>query len=336
MSDAPLGLLLSGGVDSSSIAIIAASHDHSPQAFCCGFQEDTHDERQYARIASEAAGVSLHTMEMRWSGLKTNLPAFIDWFDEPFFNYSAIAIYELSRMARDRGIKVLLAGEGADEIFAGYLWYDDFSKRTFRSNEEALDTFFKYYGFFTGPMQDELAGHAVGFDHLEILRRIDQPELDPINRAQWLDFHTFLPDDILSRDDRAAMAAGVELRVPYLDERIVDRYFLLPQALIYRNGERKALLKQALSRVVPTSILTNRKKGFGFPFYAWEKPIRKLAAEVLHDGMLVGWGHASPTGVKRVLTQYNIDFVWLLLTAELWMKRFLGKQQISDIIDNAS
>lgn len=335
MSDAPLGLLLSGGVDSSSIAIIAASHGQSPQAFCCGFEQDTHDERRYARMASKAAGVPLQTMEMSWSGLKKNLPAFLDWFDEPFFNYSAIAIYELSRMARDRGIKVLLAGEGADEVFAGYLWYDDFATRTFRSHDEALDTFFGYYGFFTGAMQDELAGRVTGFDHLAVLRRIDQPELDPVSRAQWLDFHTFLPDDILCRDDRASMAAGIELRVPYLDERIVDRYFLLPQALVYQNGQRKALLKQALSRIVPASILTNRKKGFGFPFYAWETPIRKLAAKVLCDGMLVGWGHASPMGVQRVLTEYNIDFVWLLLTAELWMQRFLGQQQINDLIDNA-
>lgn len=332
MSDAPLGLLLSGGIDSSSVAMITSSQGRSLDAFCCGFAEATHDERPFARLAAEAAGVRLHEFEMDWQTLKGYLPAFIDWFDEPFFNYSAVAIHALCRMAQARDIKVLLAGEGADEVFAGYLWYDDFATHSTAGVEQALERFFRYYGFFTTEMQNNLAERDTQFDHLEILRHHDRPDLDPVNRAQWLDFHTFLPDDILCRDDRASMAAGIELRVPYLDERLLDRYFLLPQSITYRSAERKSLLKQALRGIVPRSILTNRKKGFGFPLYAWDRPIRELATRLLRNGMLVAWGHATPRGIEQALHELNIDFVWLLLTAELWMRRFLGRQQLEELL----
>lgn len=335
MSDAPIGLLLSGGIDSSSVAALAVTHGETLDAFCCGFEQTSHDERPYARIAAEFTACRLHEMVMTWSMLRDRLPQFIDWFDEPFFNYSAVAIHALSCMARDRGIKVLLAGEGADELFAGYLWYDDFA--TYQANDQAgaLDRFFGYYGMFSGQMQNELAGRNLGFDHLEVIRKYDNPDLPPVNRAQWLDFHTFLPDDILCRDDRASMAAGVELRVPYLDDHVVNNCFLLPQSLLYREHERKHLLKRALRRILPVSILTNRKKGFGFPLEAWDGEIRTLTSRLLKNGLLIAWGHASPEGITKVLKRSNINYVWLLLTAELWMRRFLNGEEIARVIGDS-
>lgn len=336
MSDAPVGLLLSGGIDSSSIAALATRDGRPMHAFCCGFEEASHDERPFARTAADATGVELHEMVMTWPLLLRRMADFCEWFDEPFFNYSAIAIHELSRMARQRGIKVLLAGEGADELFAGYLWYDDFATHAGGSDDAALERFFAYVGLFSAPMQEALAGRRLGLDHLDFLRRIDRPDLSPVSRAQWLDFHSFLPDDVLCRDDRASMAAGVELRVPYLDDRLLTHNFLLSQSLVYRSGERKHLLKRALERHLPQSVLTNRKKGFGFPLLAWQRQIRVLATRLLDNGSLIEWGYASRTGIQQVLQQPNINLVWLLITAELWMRRYLAGEHIPTLLDEAT
>jgi len=120
MSDVPVGVLLSGGIDSSVVTALAARKCTDMPAFVCGFDERTHDERPYARLTADTFGVRLHETVMTWDRLRESLPDFIDWFDEPFFDYSAVAVHHLCRMARDSGIKVLLAGDGADEMFAGY------------------------------------------------------------------------------------------------------------------------------------------------------------------------------------------------------------------------
>lgn len=331
MSDVPVGVLLSGGIDSSAVAAIASQRTNI-QAFCCGFEEPAFDERKFARLSARTIGIPLHETVMTWQGLCNMLPNYIDWFDEPFFNYSAVAIYELSRLARKYGIKVLLAGEGADEMFAGYLWYDDFS--TFESGdcETALDRFFSYKGFFTRKMLNRLSGRKIEYDHLWLLKRHDRPDLPPVSRAQWIDFHTFLPDDVLCRDDRASMAAGVEIRVPFLDNRMLDSCFMLPQQLLYKYGERKYALKRALLNFLPKSLLTKRKKGFGFPLEAWDKPIRALTRNLLANGQMVTHGYVSKTGLEDALRHMNAHALWLMLTAELWMRRFVAREDIRQLV----
>jgi asparagine synthase (glutamine-hydrolysing) len=333
MSDVPLGILLSGGIDSSAVTALASHHCSDLTAFSCGFEESSHDERPHARLTADTYGVPLHETVMTWEGLCESLPDFIDWFGEPFFDYSAVAVYRLCRMAREQGIKVLLAGDGADEVFAGYLWYDDFNVHgRGKSAEQGLEKFFAYKGYFTRDMLTELAGRSVEFDHLDALRRHDRPDLSPVSRGQWLDFHTFLPDDILAKVDRAGMAAGVEIRVPLIDQRILDKWFLLSQEIVFRNGVRKSLFKEAMIDVLPPTILTGRKKGFGFPLGAWRGPILRMARYLLPQGRLVAHGYASPAGIRDVLDRRGIDFVWLLLMAELWMRRCLEAQDLRELM----
>lgn len=327
MSDVPIGVLLSGGIDSS--AVIALATNGKPlDAFCCGFSEAGYDERPYARAAAEFCGARLHEMVMDRHTLLASLPDFIDWFDEPFFDYSAIAVHLLCKLARDRGIKVLLAGDGADELFAGYLWYDDFSTQAIDNERVLLERFFSYNGYFTGQMLSELAGRPVDFDHLALLRRHDRPELPLVNRAQWLDFHCFLPEDILTKVDRASMALGVEVRVPLLDQRLLDECFLWPEQILYRGRERKHLFKRALADLLPEHILTPRKKGFGFPLEAWSRDILALAQRILPGGQLQQQGFACAKGIEDALERLNIHFVWLLLTAELWFRRFTEQEDL--------
>lgn len=334
MADVPVGTLLSGGIDSSAVTVLASGTRRDLQCYCCGFEEASHDERVFARLSAQIAGVHLHETVMNWPRLRSNIADFIDWFDEPFFDYSAVGIFELSQMAKAQGIKVLLTGEGADEMFAGYRWYDTFDTYCRTNPASALEKYFSLMGYFTSDMLSTLAGRTIEFDHLWLLRKHDRPELPPVNRAQWMDFHTFLPDDVLCKDDRASMASGIELRVPFLDNRMLNECFLWHQDNLYRNGERKYLLKQALSTILPENVLTTRKKGFGFPLSAWDRPIRNFAKNIFKNGQLIVHGYAKPTTLEHCLTAMNTDTIWLLLTAELWLRRFIAHENINDLTNS--
>ncbi len=332
MSDVPIGILLSGGIDSSAVTALASKRKVNIDTFCCGFFESGYDERSYARMAAKHCNVRLHETIMDHRQLISALPAYIEWFDEPFFDYSAIALHSLCKIARSQGKKVLLAGDGADEIFAGYLWYDDFARYGIEAAQIELERFFSYNGFFTHKMLERLSGRKIDYDHLWLLREYDRPDLSPVNRGQWLDFHTFLPDDILTKVDRASMATGVEIRVPFLDQRLLDECFLLPQQFIYKNGERKYALKRALSSLLPGSLLTKRKKGFGFPLEVWDKPIRALAGKLLRNGHMIAHGYLCRPGVEETLKTMNAHSLWLLLTAELWLRRYIAQEDIRRLI----
>jgi asparagine synthase (glutamine-hydrolysing) len=304
------------------------------KAFNCGFDVETHDERAYARLTAAKLGIELHEIVMDWNCLRAGLAEFVEWFDEPFFDYSAIAVHMLCREARKHGVKVLLGGDGADELFAGYRWYDDFATACAGGLPDPLGYFHAFNGFFARNSLSALVGHEVDFDHVDLLRRFDRPDLPPVSRGQWLDFHTFLVDDVLTKVDRASMAAGVEVRVPFLDQKLLDEAFLWPQEFLYHGGERKYALKKALGRWVPESILTRRKKGFGFPLEAWESSIRGLAKELLPRGQLVAQGFACSAGMEEALQRLNVHAVWLLLVAELWARRFVANEDIGALIES--
>lgn len=328
MSDVPVGVLLSGGIDSSAITAIAASLNPNLKAFCCGFEEEAYDERPYARLSASCAHVELHESVMTWEKLFSYLPQYIDWFDEPFFNYSAVAIHELCLMAKEQGIKVVLAGEGADEMYAGYRWYDDLTDVSSNTKANFLEQFFLAKGFFTHTLMEKLKGETVSINHLALLQSYDNSHLSPIMRGQIIDFHTFLPDDVLCRDDRASMATGIELRVPFLDNEMLQKCFLWSDAWTHRNKERKYILKQALVGYVDNAILTSRKKGFGFPLNEWGDKIKAFAKEILYNGALIRQGFASSQGMHERVEGSNAHVAWLLITAELWCRRYLNDEDI--------
>jgi len=331
MSDVPVGVLLSGGIDSSAITAIAASLNPNLKAFCCGFEEEAYDERPYARLSASCAHVELHESVMTWEKLFSYLPEYIDWFDEPFFNYSAVAIHELCLMAKEQGIKVVLTGEGADEMFAGYGWYDALADATLDTKTDFLERFFLYKGFLTKTLMEKLKGETVSINHLALLQSYDTPHLSPVMRGQIIDFHTFLPDDILCRDDRASMATGVELRVPFLDSEMLQKCFLWRDMWTHRHKERKYILKQALVGCVDNAILTSRKKGFGFPLTEWGDKIKAFAKEILYNGALVHQGFASSQGMRECVEESNAHVAWLLITAELWCRRYLNHEDIHQL-----
>lgn len=309
MSDVPLGIFLSGGVDSSAVTALAARHDPGIRAFSIGFDDPAFDESAKSREAAAALGVARHEARLTLDAALALMPEIIGRLDEPMGDVSLIPTALLCRETR-RHVTVALGGDGADELFAGY---DPF--RAVRAAEW-------YSRLMPRPVHRALAlvaarlpvahGYmAAGFKVNRFLRGLSQPPrlwnpvwlgpLDPGEVAELfaepvdpedlyseaievyeachspdmidrtMEFYTrlYLEDDILVKTDRAGMMHSLEVRAPFLDVELVDYVRTIPAALKYRRGITKYILKKALEAVLPASIVYRKKQGFGVPIGRW-------------------------------------------------------------------
>jgi asparagine synthase (glutamine-hydrolysing) len=251
VSDVPLGVFLSGGVDSSTVAAIAASAQDAPlPTFTLGFDAPESDERPYARAANQAIGSTGSEDAMSFDQAVERIPRFVGIYDEPFFDHSGLPTHEVSRLARRNGVKVVLAGDGADELFAGYRWYDDFpgissagwKRLLLGAPADPVAALFSRTGFLDAQRQRALLRDARHFDHLAIYRKFFRADVPLITALQLLDLRLFLVDDVLTKVDHASMACGVEVRVPFLDLEVVEAAFFSGAASARRcsNGRRRA------------------------------------------------------------------------------------------------
>jgi len=337
-SDVPVGVLLSGGIDSTSIASISARL--SGQKFHCftmGFTEAAYDEREYARIAvADIQGIP-HECEMSVTSFLSRITDHAALYDEPFFDYSGMFVGQLAELARKHNVPVLLGGDGGDEVFAGYRWYDNpfgFRKRNFwqhllperirYSPQRVLSTYIHRMSFFDARSQQKLLANYLPFDDKAQFRDCFISGVPAVTAMQLLDFQTFLPEDILIKIDHASMAHGIEARVPLLDHQLVQLSFQIDNTILMKGLERKALLKQAVKPYVSPALLTMRKKGFGAPLKVWgSQGLHNFATEQLTDGYLVQSNICRPEGIRGILQHSSMDHVWLLLSLELWARHWL-------------
>ena len=323
VSDVPLGLFLSGGIDSSTVLAFAARNRAaaSLHTFTIGFTEPSFDESAYARDVAEVIGSRHHEKTLDLDAARNLLGPILSRLDEPLGDASIVPTYLLCEFAR-QSVTVALSGDGGDELFAGYdpfaalqpaSWYDrlvpppvhlllrrlvGFLPHSTRNM--SLD--FKLRRALTGlsyppplwnpvwmaPIEPQLMGSL--FDepldaedlYSEAIEIWDHSK--PRNIVdRTLEFFTnlYLQDDILTKVDRASMMVSLETRAVFLDNEVVEFCRRLPHGYKFRNGQRKYLLKQALSGMLPSSVLTRRKKGFGIPLSGWLKhvpPVPPLAA----------------------------------------------------------
>jgi asparagine synthase (glutamine-hydrolysing) len=334
VSDVPVGVFLSGGIDSSITAALAARALGRPlPSFTMGFDEASSDERRYARIASERIGTIPHEDVLTLAGVIDLLPEFATLHDEPFFDHSSLPTLAVSRLARRHGVPVILSGDGADELFAGYHWYGDpapvplWRRIVARAHRERVDPIAAHLRHVS-PLGPDSAARllraAAPCDPLRLFRSFDDLCAPRVTRLQLIDLHTFLVDDVLQKVDHASMACGVEVRVPFLDHELVETAFSIDSAVVFAHGERKALLKRAASSWLPAEILTARKKGFSAPIDSWlRRELRARAATLLADGVLVSRGVLERDAVQGVLTGSHAPETWLLFAAELWAREWL-------------
>jgi asparagine synthase (glutamine-hydrolysing) len=324
MSDVPLGVFLSGGVDSSIVAAAMTACGGRVESFSVGFEDPSFDESAFARQAARHLGCEHHEHRFSESDLLDEIPRVLAGLDEPFADPSVFPTALLSRFARQR-VTVALGGDGGDELFAGYPTYwvhagykryaslprwararglamadavlpvshanltFGYQLRKFRDGAECPMPMrhHLWIGALTPGLLSDLMPGARGALALPEAWIPPAPASDPVTQAQWLDLHTYLVEDILAKVDRASMMASLEVRVPLLDTGVASLAFSLPVAWRLSGRRGKVLLKQAFAQDLPPGFFERPKKGFGIPLAAWLcGPLKPFAEELLSDAVL--------------------------------------------------
>ena len=289
VADVPVGVFLSGGLDSSIVAALAARHLPGVLTFSMGFASAAHDESEYARELAAAIGSRHHHFTFDDASFATLVPVVAAALDEPLGDQALLPVYWLAREAR-RHATVVLSGEGADEVFAGYGYYAPFAPRP-----GVVTTVKRALGAADPTAATRLVDNAPpvtpsGFPLLTdtagrarllpgVTGRGDAWEADlcawlasahdPLQRATAADLATWLPDDLLVKYDRMAMAVSLEGRAPFLEPDLVAAALALPAAERMSGGETKVALRRVARRWLPERIHARRKQGFVLPMRAW-------------------------------------------------------------------
>jgi asparagine synthase (glutamine-hydrolysing) len=336
VADVPVGVMLSGGVDSGALAALAAQESsEAVRTFSIGFEESSFDELAGARAVAQRYG-TLHRELVLRPDAALLLPALADAFDEPFADSSALPTYLVSKLAAE-DVKVALSGEGADELFGGYYTYvaDQLAERVgplaalarplverlpssnrkvsfdYKAKRFAraahLPPLERHHGWkeiFSGDMRAELRGQRSSFDPLGVYReRFAQTEgTELLTRLQDVDFGIYLVDDLLTKTDRASMAWSLEARVPFMDAVVANFAFSLPVKHKVRGLQKKRLLRKAVEPLLPAEVVHGRKRGFSIPAAAWLRgDLEPFARETLSPETLRRQGYLDPAAVTRVL-----------------------------------
>jgi asparagine synthase (glutamine-hydrolysing) len=340
VADVPVGVLLSGGVDSAGIAALAAGEQSEPlKTFSVGFEEASFDELDRARLIAQRYGTEHHEIVLRPDAVDL-FPKLVEAFDEPFGDSSALPTYLVSELAAGE-VKVALSGEGGDELFGGYYTYvaDLLAPRLGRlavlaaplaellpSSDQKVSFDYKAKRFargarlpplerhhawkeiFSRQLQGQLLGaRDPGWDPVDLYREryAETAGAEPLARLQDVDLGIYLVDDLLVKTDRSSMAHSLELRVPFLDNEVAAMALGLATPLKVRGLAKKRLLRRALAPLLPREILHGRKQGFSIPVAAWLRgPLQGFAREVLSAETLRRQGWLDPTTVASQLDRH--------------------------------
>ena len=307
IGDVPIGALLSGGVDSSIVVGMMSELSNQPvQTFTVGFDVPGFSELPYARQVAEHFGTDHHELVLTGSDLETYWPLLTWHRDEPVSESSDLGVYLVSRLAR-RYVKVVLSGEGGDELFAGYPKYAldglaryyhllpacvrrrlivpliehlPYDLRRFKAASRSLaepapQRWLSWFGIFDGPLKNRLLLPAVqaqvDMHAVRIFQRwLDaHPQRDDLSRMLYLDTKIWLPDNLLMKNDKMTMAASIEGRLPLLDEHLITYAASIPSHLKVRHGTTKYILKRTYADFLPEAILKRKKMGFNVPIGSW-------------------------------------------------------------------
>jgi asparagine synthase (glutamine-hydrolysing) len=344
VADVPLGAFLSGGVDSSTIVgLMARNTDRPVKTFSIGFHEDSYNELKYARIAAQKFGTEHHEFIVT-PEICEIVDELVWHFDEPFADSSAIPTYMVSKLAREH-VKVVLSGDGGDELFGGYTRYaldqkrNGFGRipRSIRENImqplgrqlphgawgrnyvhnvalEPLDRYIEDVSVFTRlnkPLLYTADFRARLRESTAALRFREHAARSRRNNSLdpllYLDSKTYLPGDILTKVDRMSMAVSLESRVPLLDHKLIEFVCTRIPASMKLNGlETKHIFKRAVRDFVPAEILDRPKQGFGVPIDQWiNQQLRNRVRETLTEPRAIQRGYVEPHYVNLLLDEHE-------------------------------
>ncbi|HTM11112.1 MAG TPA: asparagine synthase (glutamine-hydrolyzing) [Verrucomicrobiae bacterium] len=363
VSDVPLGAFLSGGIDSSSVVAMMTRLASAPvKTFSIGFKEVRYNELAHARIVAERFGTEHHELVLEPDALA--LMDELAWYlDEPLGDPSCIPTYMVSRLAADH-VKVVLSGDGGDEIFAGYEKYlvEERERRHYipAPARKALA--------WTASLMPlgmkgrnliyhySLDGHARYLDSLVLFPNEDKQALlrreireiltlgcqnngygafadkgHWLSSVQYLDIHSYLPLDILTKVDRMSMACSIEAREPLLDHKLVEFAATIPPELKLRQGDTKYIFKRALRGILPDTIINRPKQGFAVPLEDWFRGnLASFVRDLLLSSRSSQRGIFEPSYIEKLLRIHeqgrrrDIE-LWTLISFELWCRTFLDR-----------
>ncbi|MCF8245306.1 MAG: asparagine synthase (glutamine-hydrolyzing) [Saprospiraceae bacterium] len=307
VSDVPLGAFLSGGIDSSAVVALMSQHSSRPvKTFSIGFKEKQFNELPYAREVAQMYGTEHHEQIVEPDSISL-LPMLVRGYDEPFADPSAIPTWHVSKFAREH-VTVALSGDGGDELFAGYNTYpklnnlhrynrlpNAFNRLIWGNIHPLIPNRLPGKGIsYYLSMDREMVGAHMALWMLPERKKLYQPELwnrlgdniaeqykerliresgatDYLSKMQELDMRTFMVDDVLTKVDRASMLNSLEVRVPILDHKLAELSFRIPANLKLKGMDKKYILKKAIGKHLPPSVISHRKQGFSVPLNHWFK-----------------------------------------------------------------
>jgi asparagine synthase (glutamine-hydrolysing) len=380
IADVPVGVLLSGGVDSTAMLSFATDHtDKQISTFTVGFDgQQCADERPFATLAAERFGTTHHDMTITASEFLRWLPSYLWHMEEPVCEPPAIALYYVTKLAREH-VTVLLSGEGGDEAFAGYqnyrnlFWLETFKRGLGRyagalaGMMAAAGGLYKmgkiqryaslmtipfenyYYSRTADPLQffsqhkSELytsefrkctSGNGYGNARHSMLGSQNEA-LNVLDQMLYIDTKTWLPDDLLIKADKMTMANSLELRVPFLDHRVLEFAARLPRRCKVRGWTTKYLLKRALADRVPREIVKRKKTGFPVPYQSWiRNEFRSVFRTLLTEQRTVERGYFRRHEIETLLdsncngTDLSKE-IFSLVVLELWHRTFIDRASVS-------
>lgn len=374
IADVPVGIFLSGGYDSTAVTALLQSESSTRlRTFTIGFEDDDYNEAAHAERVSKYIGTDHITLYCRSQDVLDLIPKLPYFFDEPFGDSSSIPTMLVSRLARMH-VTVSLSADGGDELFAGYQRHlkavnqirkllsiptflriagaglstlipheSNIFKHDYASK---MNAYFKYkspsklflnqLSVFSPNQTQYLLTSPYVFDTFSSLNLPDFPSESILSDVLLTDFYTYLPEDILTKVDRATMAVSLEGREPLLDYRLVEFAFSIPDNLKIKNGNvQKAILKQIVHKYVPKELMERPKMGFGIPIHRWLRTeLKWLLEESLNESKIKRQGFFNPKAIKKGIQSFlqgerNIDHqrIWFLIMFQLWFDHWVENQR---------
>ncbi|MHB8388434.1 MAG: asparagine synthase (glutamine-hydrolyzing) [Acidiferrobacteraceae bacterium] len=358
VSDVPFGAFLSGGIDSSAIVALMTRHSEIPiSTFSVGFREARYSELAYARVVAQSFGTRHHELTISEEDVMTYLPEAIRYRDAPVSEPSDIPILLLSREAA-RSVKMILTGEGSDETLGGYpkhvferytALYQRIPQRVrdgvivpmvralpypFRRIKTAVsnlgihsweDRMPCWFGALPPGERGRLARDLQPTRHSDSGKSGTAAPNSALRRILYFDQTSWLPDNLLERGDRMTMAASLEARMPFMDHELAEFVSSLPDRYRVRGMQTKWILRQAMRRVLPKTILNRPKVGFRVPVNEWFRgKMREYLCDHLTGPASQTRAYYQPNELERILNEHlsghqnHEKLLWSLLNLELW------------------
>jgi asparagine synthase (glutamine-hydrolysing) len=353
MSDVPVGVFLSGGVDSSAVTAFASKHYNGKlSSFSAGFDfDDGHNELPLAKKIADKFQTNHHEIFIQGGDLDDLIVTLVHHHDEPFSDAANIPLYLMTQEVKS-SCKVILQGDGGDEIFGGYPRYSILENyKLYSFGLGILSNFERFIPInfvkekverfkFLANKADEgivlaklltlekeesnltqliLNDTLKNYDPFTYFKELSNrfKNLSSINQKMlWIDTKIILPDQFLEKVDKSTMANAVEVRVPFLDNELTSFAMSLPSSLKVKNGKKKYLLKKALEGTVPNEVLYGPKKGFGVPYSNWiKKPLYQFMVDRIHSPYIRNLNLLNYTHIDQMMYEHknNIKYHGFML-----------------------